>query len=192
MDTTKIFIENNESEYFSVEESMSGYARLLFCGELILDDPACEDLYDEESAECLFNEMIEDLGLNDKERQNTMAKAIEEGFKWDRKMYADNFVDAENHLIENCEHELEYNPLNGGGCDQNYTYVDKTVSGQIFDFANYKAEKKVYFHENNNGTFTPVDWFEIPSDGEERKEYIFVYDTIVYDGRVLDLYDRFC
>lgn len=45
-----------------MEQSITGYYRLLDSeGNLILDDPACEDVYDEESARALFLSYISEL-----------------------------------------------------------------------------------------------------------------------------------
>lgn len=47
---------------YTMELSISGYWRLLNSdGDLILDDPACEDVYDEESARALFLSYIAEL-----------------------------------------------------------------------------------------------------------------------------------
>lgn len=47
---------------YTMEQSITGYYRLLDSeGNLILDDPACEDVYDEESARALFLSYISEL-----------------------------------------------------------------------------------------------------------------------------------
>lgn len=47
---------------YTMAQSISGYWRLLNSdGDLVLDDPACEDVYDEESARALFLSYIAEL-----------------------------------------------------------------------------------------------------------------------------------
>lgn len=90
--------------------------------------------------------------------------------------------------------------LNGHGMSQSYTFYDSDtefsnlISGDIFDFNwHYKAKDEVLFREKGNGEFEPVDWFEIPMDGEpDRDKYVFVFDKqILSDGNIAYLYDHF-
>ena len=47
---------------YTMEQSISGYWRLLDSeGNYILDDPACDDVYDEEAAIAFFREYIKEL-----------------------------------------------------------------------------------------------------------------------------------
>lgn len=48
----------NSGLNFSVKKSISGYYRLFLNDEIILDDSACEDVQDEESALYFFAEYI--------------------------------------------------------------------------------------------------------------------------------------
>lgn len=45
---------------YQVEQSISGYYRLYKNGELVHDDPACEDVQEEESAYSFFAEYIKE------------------------------------------------------------------------------------------------------------------------------------
>lgn len=56
-----VFDDENLVGYngYKVEQSISGYWRLMKDGEVIYDDPACEDLNeDEETARAFFNEYL--------------------------------------------------------------------------------------------------------------------------------------
>lgn len=56
-----IIIENG----YSVEQSISGYWRLMKDGEVIYDDSACEELNeDKETAEAFFVEYLKELYNN--------------------------------------------------------------------------------------------------------------------------------
>ena len=56
-----IIIENG----YSVEQSISGYWRLMKDGEVIYDDSACEELNeDKETAEAFFAEYLKELYNN--------------------------------------------------------------------------------------------------------------------------------
>lgn len=192
MDISNIQIINNENGFFQVE-LCGGHldrARLLFCGEIVVDDSANEDLYCEESAEAFFNDFIENEEMNSIHWQLNVAKAIEEGYHYNKSLGFNNVVEAENYLIDKIQPSFQYCELRCSGYNQSYQYKDKIVSGQIFDFGHYEAEKEVYFRVDDDGNFTPVDWFEVP-DGEERHQYVYVYDTIVYDGEVIRLFDSF-
>lgn len=104
-------------------------------------------------------------------------------------------IEAENYIIENtpkAERKFEHCELNCSGYSQNYTWKSKAVSGDVFDFADYKANKEVYFEEEK-GIFTAISKYDIPEE-DEREEgvyYIFVYDTIVDEdtAEVIRLYD---
>lgn len=181
---------------FHKEQMTSGHFALFF-GEngnhtdiMLISDPACEDYYDEETADCLFDDYIEE---NCSEQwQKTILSAISEGWNYNDKCEpSDNQVEAENYLIDNTEARLEHCELHCGTGSQNYSYKDHVVSGDIFNFDHYRADNKVYFHICGD-EYEPVDWFAVPSKGDEsRNSYIFVYDTIVYDGEVLNLFDYF-
>lgn len=43
---------------FTCEETISGYYRLMCDGKIILDDSACEDVQDEESAKAFFADYL--------------------------------------------------------------------------------------------------------------------------------------
>lgn len=169
-------LNKNENGFFEVKKLRDFFA-LYFCGVPVIED----------SSEEMFNDFIDDYASE--QGQKTLAKAIEEGYEYNCKRgFDENIQEAEYFLIDNCEGEFEFCELGNNG----YSYGDYVCSGEIFDFGHYSANKKVYFRKNEDGSFTPVDWFEVPSHGEEgRSNYIFVFDTIVYDGEVLKLYDVF-
>lgn len=50
-----------QTKGYHMEMSISGYWRLFKEDELIHDDSACEDVYDEETASYLFNNIIDEL-----------------------------------------------------------------------------------------------------------------------------------
>lgn len=66
----RMLAENGKEEFenavakathsYEVEQSISGYYRLLCDGEYLCDDPACEDVYEENSAYYLFAELVQE------------------------------------------------------------------------------------------------------------------------------------
>lgn len=129
-----------------------------------------------------------------------LVKAIEKGFNA-KELFAkgysveDAVIEAEEYIIENtpkAEWKFEHCELDCSGYSQNYAYKNKVVSGEVFDFADYKAGREVYFREEK-GVFTAISKWDIPEE-DEREEgvyYIFVYDTIVDEdtAEVVRLYD---
>lgn len=123
--------------------------------------------------------------------------AVANGFELDP---ADSLEDiwqqAEETMLENEPNGRVFVQcaLGGHGMSQNYTFTDDDgysvgMTGEIFDFPKAKADDEVYFRKEG-GAFTPVAWYEIP-DGEERKDYVFVFDKQVRsDGAVAYLYDH--
>lgn len=75
-------------------------------------------------------------------------------------------------------------------CDDNN--IEHSVSGDIFDFTHhYMAADKRIFHKVGDN-FEPVDWYAVPMGGEERSNFVFVFDTIVTSNcEVVALYDYF-
>lgn len=130
---------------------------------------------------------------------NVVKRAISEGYEVDEHQDLETIIcDAENHIFSNCKPDtMEQCDLKTHGTSQYYYFIDKDgqkydSTGDIFDFAKYKADKGVYFKREENGTFTPVNWFDIPMEGEERCDYVFVFDTIIdCEGQVVSLYDYF-
>lgn len=129
-----------------------------------------------------------------------VERAMQEGFEVNEHDELDTILcDAENHIFNNCGVDtMEQCDLSTDGRSQYYYFIDKDGSehnstGEIFDFAKYKAEKEVYFKRDENGKFTPVSWFDIPMAGEDgRDDYVFVFDTIIdCEGQVVALYDYF-
>jgi len=107
----------------------------------------------------------------------------------------DIFQQAEEELLENEPEgsEMIHCILNEHGMNQYYNFVEADgtehdCNGEIFDFPKAKAEDDVYYKKEGDA-YTPCNWFDIP-DGEERKNYIFVYDKVVCsNGVVAHLYD---
>jgi hypothetical protein len=127
-----------------------------------------------------------------------VKNAISEGFEVNEHQDLETILcDAENHLFSKCKHQkFEHCTLNSDGSSQYYYFIDKdgnefNSTGEIFDFGKYKAEKEIYF-KFEDGKFIPVNWFDIPMEGEERSDYVFVFDTIIdCDGEIVALYDCF-
>ena len=129
---------------------------------------------------------------------NVVKRAISEGFELNEQKDLESILcDAENFIFSHCKPDtMEHCNLSSDGRSQYYYFTDRegleyNSTGEIFDFAHYKADKNVYFHFDGY-KFTPVNWFDIPMEGEERSDYVFVYDTIIdCDGNVVALYDIF-
>lgn len=130
---------------------------------------------------------------------NVVRTAIENGFEVDFNDDMEQIlVDAEEFILENCKVEGRvFCELHTHGTSQYYNFIDedgseRNCSGEIFDFLKYKEKDEVYFRIEENGNFTPVNWFDIPNEGEERENYVFVYDRIVdCKGKLIELYDCF-
>lgn len=130
-----------------------------------------------------------------------ITAAVNAGFEFDMDdSMADVEMQAQDYLLENepYGHVFEHIELSGHGMSQNYSWADEDsdystqMSGEIFGFGENRAEDEVYFHREENGTFTPVNWFDIPNEfeKEERRQYIFVFDKQVRsDGKIAWLYD---
>lgn len=50
-----------QTKGYHMEQSISGYWRLFKDDEIVHDDSACEDVYNEETASYLFNEIIKEI-----------------------------------------------------------------------------------------------------------------------------------
>lgn len=192
MDNLDFDLENNDLGLFNVRDHIGGYFALYFCDEPIIADSACEDLYKADTALSVFNDFLEEYDDSRVSMQGwkTLQSAINSGFSLNGRTDFDVLVvDAENFLCDMFDGEFEYCELGNHG----YSYGNYTVSGEIFNFdAKYMAKDKVFFRKEEDGSFMPVDWFEVPSPKEEgRSSYVFVFDKIVYDGEVLRLYDHF-
>ena len=122
---------------------------------------------------------------------NIILRAVKEGCDIDPESTIMDACDtAENYLMESIDFDrLEECELS---ChrDQYYCFEGKEVWGDIFDFtARCKAEDKVFLRLSD---MSFVDWFDVPSDGPERKEYGFVFaKEFDKDGQIVALYDRF-
>lgn len=182
----KATIELNSG--FELRLSIDGeYYNICHSRELIYSDSANEDMYNEYSAVSFAEDFLNQISENAKQ---TLVLALTDGYKYNNRISLDdNAIEAENWFIEHNVATMTYCELYNGQ-NQNYTYGDKTVSGEIFDFGKYDAEAAIYFRANEDGTFTPVSWYDIPND-EGRKNFVFVFAAIVYEGKVLKLYDRF-
>ena len=112
---------------------------------------------------------------------------------------------AEDYLKEHpISIHFEHCELSSSGRDQSFSWNDgddikQEMWGEIFDWADYKADRKVYFHKKAwvsatrepAENFEAVNWFDIPDDGDDkRSEYVFVFETMVCaDGSLALLYD---
>jgi len=111
------------------------------------------------------------------------------------------FQQAYDSLMEDpTGRQFIHTELDCHGMTQNYTFYDEDtgfenhVTGEVFDFRwHYKADDEVLFREVRDGEFEPVNWFDVPMDGEDgRSDYIFVFaKEVLSDGRVAYLYDYF-
>ena len=111
------------------------------------------------------------------------------------------FQQAYDSLMEDpTGRQFIHTELDCHGMTQSYTFFDEDtdfenhVTGDVFDFRwHYKADDEVLFREVRDGEFEPVNWFDVPMEGEaDRESYIFVFaKEILSDGRVAYLYDYF-
>ena len=109
------------------------------------------------------------------------------------------FQQAYDSLMENPTGlQFIQTELDCHGMLQNYVFYDEetgfqnNVTGEVFDFrGHYKTEDEVYYREVGNGEFEPVNWFDVPMDGEDgREKYIFVFaKEILSNGNMAYLYD---
>ena len=123
-----------------------------------------------------------------------IAGAVEIGFTFDEcDSVEEVFAQAIEYIEDNGSEVMTQ-------CDfdnQRYVFVDVdgfggSCSGEIFDFTrHYKASDEKLFKHEDDGSFTPVNWYDIP-EGENRENYIFVFDRVAcIDGTVAVLYDYF-
>ncbi|MCF0208835.1 MAG: hypothetical protein HUK07_05235 [Bacteroidaceae bacterium] len=130
---------------------------------------------------------------------NIVNKAEELGYEpyYDITIVQDLYAEASDYILYNCEESrMEHCELDGCECSQSYIFIDSNdiqtnVSGEIFHFANFKADDEVYY-KVVDGKFIPVDWFEINEESKKENTFVYVFDTIVdSNGDVIRLYDYF-
>lgn len=105
------------------------------------------------------------------------------------------YINAQDYIVENGETEMTWNEFDRHG--QSYHFCDTDgltyyASGEIFDFCyHYKAsDGKLYRREGDN--FVAVNWYDVPTEGKERENYLFVYGRVACaDGKVAALFDYF-
>lgn len=124
---------------------------------------------------------------------NIILRAVDNGCDIDPELtITDARDEAENYIREyvTAYDRLERVELTNVGGTQNYTWEGNTVSGDIFDFSgHYKAEDGTLIRVADA---EPVNWFDIPSEGPERKDYGFIYaKEFDEDGELVALYDTF-
>lgn len=193
--TTKRVKDNALSSFdingFTGEPAVSGdYYKLTYGRETIYQDSANEDCYDEDSAYAFFEELLNGIG---KQGQLAIQAAIDNGFTVSGTDSIETvWQDACDYIIDNTEHVMEYCELVTNNRGQHYDFGEYWEDGEIFDFGwHYKESDHVLFRQEGND-FVWVNWFDVPMDGEpDRADYGFVFDTIVYDGEAIDLYDMF-
>ena len=126
--------------------------------------------------------------------------AAENGFEFDTADTIEEVqVNAENYILENepCGSEFVECELSTSGYNQSYSFVDecgmsRVCSGDIFDFSHHYSKDSDILFRKDNDHFEAVAWFDLPDGGEERENYIFVYDKVVMsNGKVALLYDHF-
>ena len=123
--------------------------------------------------------------------------AVSQGFEFDPEdSFMEIYEQACNELMEyeSCGSEFVQADLDSYGNTQAYTFIDpdtghnETVSGEIFDFTT--KSDAVYYRREEDGSFTPLKWFEVPAQGEDRSNYIFVYaKEILSNGKIAYMYD---
>lgn len=176
---------------FTGEPAVSGdYYKLTYGRETIYQDSANEDCYNEDSAYAFFEELLNGIG---KQGQLAIQAAIDNGFTVSGTDSIETvWQDACDYIIDNTEHVMEYCELVTNNRGQHYDFGEYWEDGEIFDFGwHYKESDHVLFRREGND-FVWVNWFDVPMDGEpDRADYGFVFDTIVYDGEAIDLYDMF-
>lgn len=184
-------LQTFEINGFIGEPSVAGdYYKLTYGSETIYQDSANEDCYDEDFAYAFFEELLNEIG---EQGQLAIKSAIDNGFKVSNTNSIESvWEDACDYLVDNTEHTMEYCELRSTGRSQRYDFGEYWEDGEIFDFNwHYKESDHVLFRQEGND-FVWVNWFDIPMDGEpDRSNYGFVFDTIVYDGEAIDLYDMF-
>lgn len=128
-----------------------------------------------------------------------LAAAVENGFEFDTADTIEEVqVNAENYILENepCGSEFVECELSTSGYSQSYSFVDecgmcRVCSGDIFDFSHHYSKDSDILFRKDKDHFEAVAWYDIP-DGEDRENYIFVYDKVVMsNGKVALLYDHF-
>lgn len=135
---------------------------------------------------------------------SVITAATEAGFTFDMDDTMQEIWDAADNFLSEKEpygHVFEQVDLNGPDYSQHYSWADDEsdyttdAGGEIITTnGQYTADEKVYYHREEDGTFTPVNWFDLPDEGDEkRREYIFVFAYHVKaNGKVAYLYDYFC
>ena len=123
--------------------------------------------------------------------------AVNAGFDYDPEdSLLDIFSQADDFILENEPYGTEFvhTDFDSHGNNQSYTFLDEEsgytqdVTGEIFDFS-YRSDDS-YFRRNPDGTLTSVEWYDVPLDGQERKDYAFVFARhSLSNGKVALLYD---
>ena len=167
-----------------VAELTGDYYKLTYKGETIYQDSACEDCYDEDSAEAFFNDMIESIG---ERGQNVIKRSIDLGYKnnkFNDLEVVENY--CEDFLFSNIDSDYEEQcDLHTSGYSQFYNYDGNNCSGEIFDFSD--TITKMYYKDADFKQL-PVAEYEI--EEEERDRYAFIFDRVIDDdAKVVSLYD---
>ena len=176
-----------------MDKVMSGYWRLLLektkgrANEsiLLVDDPACEDLYDEDIARSTFEDWIDENF--DERALNIIGKAMENGYDITT---APKDPDSIAEECEDFQYMGEYDryeqcDLNTSGYSQCYTFEGGTCSGDIWQ---YDSRGEFYpIDGNGNPDFnSPVKGYDL----EDGREYAYIFDHAVSeDGDNVALYD---
>lgn len=184
---------------FEVSESMSGYYRLILRevnnannSILLIDDAACEDYYDEDTAIDMFEQYI-DEEFNDK-YLNVINRGVGEfGYflpdaPKDCGCYDINELECqcENLIFAEVSEDIyDQCDLHQSGCSQYYTYYDHNCSGEIWSYDMYEDFFEV--DEDWEPDFGhAVKGYELESECH----YAFVFDRVINDdAKVVGLYD---
>ena len=125
-----------------------------------------------------------------------ISSAVKLGFEFDETDSMEEiYINAQDYIVENGEEEMTWNEFDRAGQSYNFCDADGfmyNASGEIFDFGyHYKASDcKLFRREGDN--FVAVNWYDVPTEGKERENYLFVYDRVACaDGKVAALFDYF-
>ena len=126
-----------------------------------------------------------------------ITAAVAAGFEYD---FRDPLIEiedaAENFLLEDEPYGKEFvrTDFDESGNGSSYTFLDegtgftRDIFGEVFDFGHGDH----YYHRKPDGPLEPVDWFDVPAEGPERKDYAFVFAKHpLSNGKVAYLFDFF-
>ena len=173
---------------FSAEPTISGdYYKLCYKGETLYQDSACDDLYDEETAEAFFNEILDKQGAR---KCNVIKAAIDKGFQVSSNIIYDLdnvFVDAENFIIKNTDIKdckVDIIDFNWGGANGNQSlyWCDAHNNVCIDEFGRILGDddKRWSYYRYDGNQLSGAEWVE----SDDENVYVFVGQCVDTDGNV--------